>query len=190
MVRRELGIGDGLVVSIAAESDSLGARRGHEASAARRTSSPQLPEGLDAMPQRTWRALMRPTNPSNRVPRRHRPSFALVIIALAGLVAACGGNAAPVSSDETGTASPSESSDAEAAFPVTIEHMYGSIVIPEQPERVVAAGFTDQDFALALGVTPVGVGEFIGPFPEEERPWAQEALGGAEPEKSRTRRGS
>jgi len=48
---------------------------------------------------------------------------------------------------------------------------------------VVAAGFTDQDFALALGVTPVAVRDFIGPFPEEERPWARDLLEGVEFEK-------
>ncbi len=71
----------------------------------------------------------------------------------------------------------------DGAFPVTIEHRYGTAVIPEEPERVVAAGFTDADFALALGVVPVGVRDFIGPFPEEDRPWAQEALDGAQPPK-------
>ena len=35
---------------------------------------------------------------------------------------------------------------------------------------------------LALGVVPVGVGDFLGGYDWRERPWAQEALGGAEPE--------
>jgi iron complex transport system substrate-binding protein len=35
---------------------------------------------------------------------------------------------------------------------------------------------------LALGVVPVGVRDFIGEFPEETRPWAQQALAGAKPE--------
>jgi len=70
-----------------------------------------------------------------------------------------------------------------AAFPVTIEHIYGTTVIPEEPVRVVAAGFNDSDYALAFGLVPVGVRDFIGPFPEETRPWAQAALGGAEPVK-------
>ena len=63
-----------------------------------------------------------------------------------------------------------------------MEHVYGTTEIPARPERVVTAGFNDADFALAVGVVPLGVADFIGSFPEETRPWAQDALGGAEPE--------
>lgn len=70
-----------------------------------------------------------------------------------------------------------------SAFPGTIEHKYGSTVISAEPTRMVTAGFRDSDHAVAFGVTPVGVRDFIGAFAEETRPWAQEALAGAEPEK-------
>lgn len=63
-----------------------------------------------------------------------------------------------------------------------IEHKFGTADIPESPERVVTVGYNEADFVLALGVVPVGVRDFIGPFQEETRPWAQEELGGAEPE--------
>jgi iron complex transport system substrate-binding protein len=126
---------------------------------------------------------MNSIHPCGQDRRRRCSSFALVISALIGFAAACGGNAGQVSPDSTGTTSLPQSLDTEAAFPVTLEHKYGATVIPKQPKRVVAAGFTDQDFVLALGVTPVGVTDFIGPFPEEERPWAREALGGVKPEK-------
>jgi len=63
----------------------------------------------------------------------------------------------------------------------TIEHKFGTTEIPEEPERVVTVGFNEADFALALGIVPVGVRDFIGPFSEETRPWAQEGLNGAEP---------
>ena len=63
----------------------------------------------------------------------------------------------------------------------TIKHKFGSVKVPDNPERVVAVGFNEADFALALGVVPVGVRDFIGPFAEESRPWAREELGGAEP---------
>lgn len=76
----------------------------------------------------------------------------------------------------------SDSSGTDASFPLTMEHVYGTTTIPARPERVVTAGFNDADFALALGVVPVGVANFIGSFPEENRPWAQDALAGAEPE--------
>jgi iron complex transport system substrate-binding protein len=64
----------------------------------------------------------------------------------------------------------------------TIEHKFGSTDVPADPRRVVAAGFNEADFALALGSVPVGVRDFIGPFREETRPWAQDELGDANPE--------
>jgi hypothetical protein len=44
------------------------------------------------------------------------------------------------------------------------------------PQRVVGASFNDADYALALGVVPVGVRDFIGPIPEERRSWGQPAF--------------
>lgn len=64
----------------------------------------------------------------------------------------------------------------------TIEHKFGSTDVPADPRRVVAAGFNEADFALALGAVPVGVRDVIGPFREEARPWAQDELGDANPE--------
>ena len=46
----------------------------------------------------------------------------------------------------------------------------------------MTVGYTDQDAVLAVGVVPVGVGDFIGGYKWRERPWAQDALKGAEPE--------
>ena len=62
------------------------------------------------------------------------------------------------------------------SFPVTLEHAFGSTTIEEQPQRVVTVGFNDADFALAVGVQPVGVRENLGDYDYEQRPWAQEAL--------------
>ena len=66
-------------------------------------------------------------------------------------------------------------------FPVTVEHKFGSTTVEQEPERVVTVGYTDQDAALAVGVVPVGVGDFLGGYDWRARPWAQEALGGAKP---------
>lgn len=66
--------------------------------------------------------------------------------------------------------------------PVTIEHEFGSTEISERPVRVVSAGLTEQDFLLALGVVPVAVTDWYGDQPNAVWPWAQEALGDAEPE--------
>ncbi len=64
----------------------------------------------------------------------------------------------------------------------TIEHKFGSTEIEGSPERVVAVGYNESDFVLAAGVVPVGVRDFIGPFSEQDRAWAQDALGGGRPE--------
>jgi len=63
----------------------------------------------------------------------------------------------------------------------SIKHKFGVAEVPENPERIVAVGYNEADFVLAFGVVPVGVRDFIGPYPEETRPWAQEQLDGAEP---------
>lgn len=69
-----------------------------------------------------------------------------------------------------------------AVFPVTIEHAFGETVVPEEPTRIVVAGYTEQDTVLALGVVPVGVTEWYGDQPYATWPWAQAALGDAQPE--------
>lgn len=104
----------------------------------------------------------------------------LPLLLLAGLTA-CG------SDDEGGGAGAEVGADGgatggdAAAFPVTVEHMYGEITLDEAPERVVSVGYTDQDTLLALGVVPVGIRDWFGDQPNATWPWATEALGGAEP---------
>ena len=66
------------------------------------------------------------------------------------------------------------------AFPVTIEHKFGSTTITEAPQRVVSLGFTDQDALLAVGVVPVAVRYWYGDTDNAIFPWATDALGGAE----------
>ena len=46
----------------------------------------------------------------------------------------------------------------------------------------MSVGFTDQDFILALGVTPVGIRDWYGDQPFGTWPWAQDELGSAEPD--------
>lgn len=111
--------------------------------------------------------------PKHSFPKIHndliRRDF-LVGGAAALLLAGCGGGEG--GSEET------ESSGGT----LTIEHKFGTAEIPENVERIVAVGFNEADFVLALGIVPVGVRDFIGPYPEETRPWATDALGGEEPE--------
>jgi iron complex transport system substrate-binding protein len=105
-----------------------------------------------------------------------RPAAAMAALLVTLALAACGSD-----EDSGGSAAGSQSTAAKAAFPVTVRHKFGATTIEQEPKRVVTVGYTDQDAALALGVVPVGVGDFLGGYEWRERPWAQEALGGAKP---------
>jgi len=89
------------------------------------------------------------------------------------LLAGCATGAVP-----GGEPAPSED---QRAFPVTVEHRFGSATIPEEPERVVALGYTEQDAILAFGVVPVGVRYAFGPQDDAFFPWADAAAGDAAP---------
>jgi iron complex transport system substrate-binding protein len=102
-----------------------------------------------------------------------RIAAALAVLAATLSLAACG-------DDEPQSATGASSSPA-SAFPVTVEHKFGTTTVESEPKRVVTVGYTDQDAALAVGVVPVGVGDFLGGYDWRKRPWAQQALGGAEP---------
>lgn len=77
---------------------------------------------------------------------------AAVALAATGLAACSTGSTA--TQDDT-TASSASKAEADA-FPVTVEHAYGETTIEEEPERVVALGWSDPDVVLSLGVVPVG----------------------------------
>jgi iron complex transport system substrate-binding protein len=65
---------------------------------------------------------------------------------------------------------------------VTVEHKFGSTTITGTPQRVVAIGYTEQDFLYALGVQPVAVRYWYGDAPNAIFPWAEDEAAGAEPE--------
>lgn len=117
--------------------------------------------------------------------RPFRPFAALATVtALAVLVvatAACGSDETDDGGDGGGDSSGAAPAGDEAAFPVEIEHTYGSTTIDAAPERVVTVGLTDQDAVLALGQAPVGVTDWFGGHDHAVWPWAQDLLGDAEP---------
>ena len=98
-------------------------------------------------------------------------------VAGAGLVG-CASGATPAASGSP-TAAPSDSP--QSAFPTTVTHAFGAAVIDAPPTRVVSVGVTEQDFLLALGVTPIGVTDWYGDQPYATWPWARSALGSAQP---------
>jgi iron complex transport system substrate-binding protein len=101
----------------------------------------------------------------------------LITPCLAALaIAACGGT-------ESEPAAPEAMAEREAgAFPVEIEHKFGTTEITEPPERVVTVGYTEQDIALALGVPPVATREFLGGYDWRNRPWARGVRGAGDVE--------
>ncbi len=68
-----------------------------------------------------------------------------------------------------------------AAFPVTIDHQYGSSLIPAKPRRIVSLSYIGHDFLLALGEPPYALRKWFGAYPYGVWPWAQAALGTAKP---------
>ncbi|SCX55536.1 iron complex transport system substrate-binding protein [Klenkia marina] len=104
-----------------------------------------------------------------------RASLTTILAVAALALSACGG------STDTGGDAPAAADD--AAFPVTVEHIWGETTVPAKPERVVALGVTDSDPLLGMGVVPLAVTPFV--FYADTNgvgPWAQDLLGGAEPE--------
>ncbi|EFL13778.1 conserved hypothetical protein, partial [Streptomyces sp. C] len=78
-----------------------------------------------------------------------RPAAALCAAALgAALLAGCG----------SGTPDPAPGKDdgapaaAAGAFPVTVEHAFGTTEVTKAPRRVVSVGYTDDQAVLALGI--------------------------------------
>lgn len=129
-------------------------------------------------------------------PPRCRRSVALLgALVVVTVASACGSDdtasGEPATSDagtsDTASSEPASSetvtSDA-GAFPVTIEHAFGTSTIEEEPERVVVAGLHETDFLLSLGIAPVGSHEWWGEYPYTVGPWAEDVRSelGATPE--------
>lgn len=81
-----------------------------------------------------------------------------------------------------GGSSPAQESVAAVSYPITVNHKYGSTELAEFPEKVLSLGFNEHDAILALGVSPVAVRYWYGDEPYSVFPWAQNALGDAQPE--------
>ncbi|MET9760451.1 iron-siderophore ABC transporter substrate-binding protein [Streptomyces sp. NPDC006372] len=101
-----------------------------------------------------------------------------------GLLAGCGSD----SSDSADKASGGNSTAAGGAFPVTVEHAFGSTEITKAPERVVTVGYTDDQTVLAFGIKPVGmVDQYPNPAGKSpdintQWPWVKDKWGSTRPE--------
>ncbi len=118
-----------------------------------------------------------PDHAPQTVTRRRGPTRGEFLAGVGGLLllGGCGGGAG---SGGAGSGGAGEGSGGAR----TIKHKYGTTEVSGSPERVVTVGFTDQDYVLALGVTPVAVREWFGEKPYATWPWARDELGGAKPE--------
>jgi iron complex transport system substrate-binding protein len=109
---------------------------------------------------------------------KYRALSSLAVTVVAALLFAACSSSDSTSSEDPSTGGTSASSD---AFPVTIEHKYGTTTITEKPARVVSVGYQDQDPILALGVVPVGIRDWFGDKPSATWPWAEDLLDGETP---------
>ena len=105
---------------------------------------------------------MRPCGPLSS-PRR-----ALIVAVLLGIASLTGCGS---------SATTPEAATPAAGDTVTIAHAFGETKVPANPQRVVTAGWIDQDFVLALGVVPVGSrGGYFDNY--NEFPWVQKETNG------------
>ncbi|TPQ21442.1 ABC transporter substrate-binding protein [Streptomyces sporangiiformans] len=100
-----------------------------------------------------------------------------------GLLAGCGSDSA-----DEGDKSSDNAPAAAGAFPVTVEHAFGSTKVSEAPKRVVSVGYTDDQTILAFGIKPVGmVDQYPNPAGKTpdintQWPWVKDKWGDTKPE--------
>jgi iron complex transport system substrate-binding protein len=68
-------------------------------------------------------------------------------------------------------------SDTASASPegATVSTIFGEVTVPEDPQRVVALGWSDAETALALGVQPVGASDWLGVGGDGLGPWVEDS---------------
>lgn len=110
--------------------------------------------------------------------RTLRTLAALSAVAVLASLAACGSSGSDDASAGSGNgAEPSTTAAATDAFPIEIEHAFGTTEIDEAPERVVTWGWGSTEAAIAMDVVPVAM-----PFDtyagddEGVLPWTREHL--------------
>lgn len=72
----------------------------------------------------------------------------------------------------------SESAETAPAFPVTIDHAFGTTTIESKPERVVTVAWANHEVPIALGVIPVGMSKATWGDDDADGilPWVSRAL--------------
>ncbi|MGW4028824.1 iron-siderophore ABC transporter substrate-binding protein [Streptomyces sp. NPDC004838] len=116
------------------------------------------------------------TRPALTRMARSIPRVAVAAVALL-VLSACGDGGEKSGSEPSGP-----TTGKSAAFPVTVDHKYGSTTIEAEPKKVVTLGLSDQDTVLALGVKPVGSVDWFKEKPYGKWPWTKELWGSTPPQ--------
>ncbi|MFF3171914.1 iron-siderophore ABC transporter substrate-binding protein [Streptomyces sp. NPDC057900] len=107
---------------------------------------------------------------------RFAPRVAVAAVAAVALAACGGGN------DKASSSASAEAGAKSGAFPVTVQHKYGSTTIESEPKRIVTLGLSDQDAVLALGIKPVGSVDWFKEKPYGKWPWTKAKWGSDTPD--------
>jgi iron complex transport system substrate-binding protein len=85
-------------------------------------------------------------------------------VAVVGLLAGCGASAtAAPGSGATPTAAPIDPHPVEpGSYPAYVKHEWGVTKVENEPKRIVALGFRDQEDFLAMGIKPLTVRNYFG----------------------------
>ncbi|WP_031038812.1 iron-siderophore ABC transporter substrate-binding protein [Streptomyces sp. NRRL F-5650] len=116
-------------------------------------------------------------------PRRRLAAALSAAVLGVGLLAGCGSG-----SDDAKDRGTGGTPGAAGAFPVTVEHAFGTTKVERAPERVVTVGYTDDQTVLAFGVKPVGmVDQYPNPAGRSpdvntQWPWVKDKWGDTRPE--------
>ncbi|GGM37775.1 iron-siderophore ABC transporter substrate-binding protein [Microbacterium saperdae] len=105
--------------------------------------------------------------------RTSRLLAAGVAAALALSLTACASASTGEDSDAVGS-NPAD----PAAFPVTVEHVYGETTITEKPERIATIAWANHEVPLAFGIVPVGMSKATWGDDDDNGvlPWVEEKL--------------
>jgi iron complex transport system substrate-binding protein len=104
----------------------------------------------------------------------HRRRLLPALLLLLALVLGACGSDGP---DDDSAAGSSTMAASAGAFPVSIEHAFGTTEITEAPQRVVTWGWGSADAAIALGTIPVAMPfQEYGGNAQGLLPWIEDAL--------------
>lgn len=106
----------------------------------------------------------------------------LALITTAGLsLTACSNEG---TNEQATAASQSASAENNGAFPVTIDHAFGSTTVKSAPQRVATVAWANHEVPLALGITPVGMEKVTWGDDDSDgiMPWVSEKLNGEQPQ--------